>query len=265
MNYLSENYRNGMAKIFRKFRLKHIKTGKLKQYTLYAIGEILLVVIGILIALGINSRVEQNKQKELEQTYLKALLNDFEINQRKLNNLIAANQNNYDNSLKLIGLIGKEHVEENEFAKLMVTTFSYDIHYNPNNAVLDELLNTGNLKSISSTYLRQRLTVWIATLDDVKSQEEELAKQREKAMEILLSDKYNMRSLLDETGISIDELKLAPTAKESAFEELLNNNSFESRMLLFALTSRGTQLEHYLPLKEEIDNILKTLAVELDD
>ena len=74
MNYLSENYRNGMAKIFRKFRLKHIKTGKLKQYTLYAIGEILLVVIGILIALGINSRVEQNKQKELEQTYLKALL-----------------------------------------------------------------------------------------------------------------------------------------------------------------------------------------------
>lgn len=134
MNYLSENYRNGMAKIFRKFRLKHIKTGKLKQYTIYAIGEILLVVVGILIALGINNRVEQNKQKELEQTYLKALLNDFEINQRKLNNLIAANQNNYDNSLKLIGLIGKEHVEENEFAKLMVTTFSYDIHYNPNNA-----------------------------------------------------------------------------------------------------------------------------------
>ncbi|MDC7999359.1 DUF6090 family protein [Gilvibacter sediminis] len=254
-----------MAKIFRKFRWKQIKTGKLRQYSLYAVGEILLVVIGILIALGINNRVETNKQLELEQGYLKALLTDFEINQRKLNNLINANQNNYDNSLKLIGLIGQERVEESEFAQLMVTTFSYDIHYNPNNAVLDELLNTGNLKSISSTYLRQRLTVWIAMLDDVQSQEEELAKQREKAMEILLSDQYNMRSLLDETGISTEELKLAPSPKDSAFEQLLNNNSFESRMLLFALTSRGTQLEHYLPLKEEIENIIKTLTEELED
>jgi sensor domain CHASE-containing protein len=40
------------------------KTGK---YLKYAIGEIILVVIGILIALQINNWNEQRKQKNLEQ------------------------------------------------------------------------------------------------------------------------------------------------------------------------------------------------------
>ena len=43
-----------MIKFFRKIRQKLINEGNLKRYLLYAFGEILLVVIGILIALQIN-------------------------------------------------------------------------------------------------------------------------------------------------------------------------------------------------------------------
>lgn len=51
-------------KIFRRFRESVIQGNGLRKYLLYAIGEIILVVIGILIALGINNRSEQRKKEQ---------------------------------------------------------------------------------------------------------------------------------------------------------------------------------------------------------
>ena len=59
-----------MIKFFRKIRQKMIKENKVSKYFLYAIGEIVLVVIGILIALQINN-LNQSKQ---DQNQLKASL-----------------------------------------------------------------------------------------------------------------------------------------------------------------------------------------------
>jgi len=50
-----------MIKFFRKIRQNSIKEDKLVNYLKYAIGEIVLVVIGILIALQINTWNERNK------------------------------------------------------------------------------------------------------------------------------------------------------------------------------------------------------------
>ena len=50
-----------MIKFFRKIRQNMIKENKVSKYLLYAIGEIILVVIGILIALSINNWNEQMK------------------------------------------------------------------------------------------------------------------------------------------------------------------------------------------------------------
>lgn len=52
-----------MIKFFRKIRQKLLSENKFSKYLLYAIGEIILVVIGILIALSINNWNENRKQK----------------------------------------------------------------------------------------------------------------------------------------------------------------------------------------------------------
>jgi uncharacterized protein DUF6090 len=57
-----------MIKFFRKIRQSLLSEGKTGKYFKYAIGEILLVVIGILIALQINNWNEQNKNTESELT-----------------------------------------------------------------------------------------------------------------------------------------------------------------------------------------------------
>ncbi|MEL7118541.1 MAG: hypothetical protein AAFO07_03850 [Bacteroidota bacterium] len=59
-----------MAKLFRKIRQKLIVEKKLQNYLLYALGEILLVVIGILLALQINSMSQDRQKAKLEKVLL---------------------------------------------------------------------------------------------------------------------------------------------------------------------------------------------------
>ena len=66
-----------MLKFFRKIRYDLMETNKTGKYFKYAIGEILLVVIGILIAIQLNS-VKQNKDKRTEEiNYLENILSDL--------------------------------------------------------------------------------------------------------------------------------------------------------------------------------------------
>jgi sensor domain CHASE-containing protein len=52
-----------MIKFFRKIRQNMIKENRTSKYLLYAIGEIVLVVIGILIALSINNSNQERKEE----------------------------------------------------------------------------------------------------------------------------------------------------------------------------------------------------------
>jgi len=83
-----------MIKIFRKIRQKLLQQNKIGSYLKYAIGEILLVVIGILIAVQINNWNEERKEASLEIQLLNALKSDLIKNQDKIRRMIE-----YDSSL----------------------------------------------------------------------------------------------------------------------------------------------------------------------
>lgn len=73
-----------MIKFFREIRQKQLKANRITGYLMYAFGEIILVVIGILIALQINNLNEFNKQKERERSLLKELITNLETNVKNL-------------------------------------------------------------------------------------------------------------------------------------------------------------------------------------
>ena len=77
-----------MIKFFRRLRQRLLDEGSLKRYLIYAIGEILLVVIGILIALQINERVNWNQDRKLEIEYLNAFSYELEEDIRFYKDLI---------------------------------------------------------------------------------------------------------------------------------------------------------------------------------
>ena len=69
-----------MIKFFRKLRQNLLSENKFSRYLLYALGEIVLVVIGILIALQINNWNEARKQNAYEDQLLLQLKKDLEFN-----------------------------------------------------------------------------------------------------------------------------------------------------------------------------------------
>jgi hypothetical protein len=66
-----------MIKFFRKIRQNLLMENKTGKYLKYAIGEIILVVIGILIALQINNWNENQKLETKTQAYYVQLLDDL--------------------------------------------------------------------------------------------------------------------------------------------------------------------------------------------
>ena len=79
-----------MINFFRKTRKKMADDNKPMKYIRYAIGEIVLVVIGILIALSINNWNGNRKDRELEKHLLKSLVENIEINCNRLESQIKA-------------------------------------------------------------------------------------------------------------------------------------------------------------------------------
>jgi hypothetical protein len=65
--------------MFSKLKMNSLVNQKFRRYLIYAIGEIVLIVIGISIAVIINNRVEEQKQKNLLNSILVNIKNDMEL------------------------------------------------------------------------------------------------------------------------------------------------------------------------------------------
>lgn len=68
-----------MLRFFRKIRQKLLENGNLRKYFWYALGEILLVMIGILLALQVNNWNGQRKQSNLETELLNEIRSDLKV------------------------------------------------------------------------------------------------------------------------------------------------------------------------------------------
>lgn len=90
-----------MIKFFRHIRKSLIEKKQMGKYFKYAIGEIILVVIGILIALQVNNSNENRKKKIQEREFLEQLHDDFKANQEA----ISSYKSLYDINSKYLDVI----------------------------------------------------------------------------------------------------------------------------------------------------------------
>ena len=253
-----------MIKFFRKIRLNLISEKKFTKYLLYALGEIVLVVIGILIALAINNANQNRINSNNEQTYLIGLEQEFKTSKLKLQELIFVNKNNFSGSKQILKYITNKNdtLSEAAFSSLLYQTLSNDISFNPNNSLLNEMINSGNLKNISNDELRKKLTNWLSTMEDISRQESELSIQREKVLDMFRTDKSSLRTIFEQTGL-YDQIGLPKSNIEVSNLHLLNSTEFENNLLMFIFTGYATEQAHYIPLMQDLENILNMINTEI--
>lgn len=254
-----------MLRLFRKLRQRVLLQNNFTRYIVYALGEIVLIVIGILIALGINNWNKNNQAKDREAFYLSGLQTEFERSKTKLKTLIEVNQLNYNEAKKIASFITEETpLTEAQLSELLFQSFSYEIAYNPNNSLLNELIGSGGLQDISSPQLRKHLTNWESQIQSVNRQEATLRAQREKVLEVFSANQGNVRTILDLSGVSEQVMHLKPTENHASNLKVVKNQEFENQLLMFILTGVATETSHYNPLMQEIDTLLNLIETEKD-
>ena len=252
-----------MLKFFRNIRKQFIAEKKISNYLLYAVGEIVLVVIGILIALAIDNANELSIKKEKEQIYLMGLKDEFQTSKLKLQELMRVNRASYEAAKDIVHLMDQEeNPPEKQLSKLFIDAFASDIFFNPNNSLLFEMINSGSLKDITNDTLRIRLTNWVATIDDIANQEKFLGEQRTNIVEWFRTEGHSIRTILENTGMSA-QLGIQKQQKPISNLSSLKSVDFENNILLFIITSQSTT-DHYTVLMEGLDNILKLLEAEIE-
>lgn len=160
----------------RNIRLNSISKHRVRNYLLYAIGEIILVVIGILIALQVNDWNEARRLKKLEISYYENLLVDLqkdsveyvrkaenaERNEHKLQNTLNFIDNDYKINNTTIQPTEWRNIEFKDTAALALSLSQAGFVQFPKifeNTITD-LRSTGNIKLLSNTSLKNEIVIY---------------------------------------------------------------------------------------------------------
>ena len=149
-----------MFKFFSKIRQQLITQNRFSKYLLYAVGEIVLVVIGILIALQVNNWNEERKEVLLENIYLERLITEIKSDTLSFTESIRKSEN-FSQILNDVNLVLND---SNSSDSLLVRSV-YNLYnggmnfgrYTPSLAIFEDISSTGRLKIIRNDTLRNQI------------------------------------------------------------------------------------------------------------
>jgi hypothetical protein len=252
-----------MIKFFRKIRQNLLSEGKTGKYFKYAIGEIILVVIGILIALGINNWNENRKNKNLESLYIQELTTDLIKDSIIIDKLL--NQSN--KQLRAKFLLQKYLTEQTDFVLYDNNSFksypnylkseTYDLDslasyyqiqwtsksrypFTPIKTTIDEMKSTGKIGIIQNLDLRRSIIETYNNYDSYRiNYNDNYKPQADKVLELIFDDKPELYTMDNSSVIRL-------------FQDPRVRNRFEGNFVI----SINYELKK---LKEVNENLLKEL------
>ena len=160
-----------MLKFFSRVRQNLLKENRFSKYLLYAIGEIILVVIGILIALQINNWNSLKKDKLLEKQYLENFLRDFESDSMSLVYFSEA----YPMKIEALLLARKYNLHRFEIKDSI--GFIDKMGYGgvgsratmvDSKSTYEDIISTGNLRLITSKTLKQSILYYYQHVENTR-------------------------------------------------------------------------------------------------
>ncbi|NER11695.1 hypothetical protein SAMN06265375_10557 [Muriicola jejuensis] len=172
---------------------------------------------------------------------------------------------NYGAAKEFLTVLDKDPTADQDtlLSQLGYDSFAFEIAYNPNNALLHEMISSGSLKEITNTELRRHLTTWNASLESVRVTEQDLRLEREKIRDMFRRENASIRTVFDQTGISTEIMGI-PKAKEKYSNlEIMKGREFENNLLTFIITAISLEQEIYRPLLQEIQSIRSLIDSEI--
>ena len=149
-----------MINFFRKIRRQLADDNKPLKYLRYAIGEIVLVVIGILIALQINTWSQFRNDRILEKKILKDLREELLKNKDKVNEALVRKKELYRPLANYIERMAENKVSYDDFIAIHRRNFFSNRTY-PSYGVINSFISSGDVNLISNDSLKYLITDWV--------------------------------------------------------------------------------------------------------
>jgi len=251
-------------KFFRKIRQNLLMENKTGKYFKYAIGEIVLVVIGILIALQINNSNEINKQRAKEVQFLKNLKSDLIFEQSELDRYIGIRAMIVSSAQTTLEHFNGKPVENIQMFNYHAFNVGIWQEFQRNNNTFIELLNSGNFTIISNDSIKNGLL----NLDLIHKE--------------IISNREHLRNDLEQYFYNpwFKTVDLDPLAQSFVFyanngefdknielsrqelDRLLNDTIFKNGFVLSVFTN-SLIIDHYKRMKELNKQVVELINKEI--
>lgn len=257
-----------MIRFFRLLRQRLLKDGKFRKYFVYAIGEIILVVIGILIAVALGEwRTEIKKEKELQGYYQDI---KYDINQDKARMQVFDTL--YKSAVKgIVNEIDKmQHKSYNQDSLYsnVPAWMIYIVAFAPSNSTFTEIVSSGKLQLFKNKKLKsQMLNLYNNLYPDLLDRQTANNEFLRTLRTIELMDTYRWMSILDNDDKIGTNLILQNPKVEIKHDWLNDKQSdkylrFENYLNLVRAAYLNL-IARYKTINEQLDDLIFQIDEEL--
>lgn len=174
-----------MIKFFRKFRQDLLTKNKFTKYLMYALGEIVLVVIGILIAILLNESRNKASNETQKEIVLKALQLEFQSNLTQLDTVLVYSDKILEAYPKVIALAKSTNgITDTKEVRDLIQDLAYNWTFNSSNGALRTAISSGEIHLIKNDRLLELLFGWEDIVSDSFEEAHQLRDHQNGSMHI---------------------------------------------------------------------------------
>ena len=246
-----------MISFFRKIRQKLLSQNRVTRYLVYALGEILLVVIGILIALQVNNWNEERKSRSREEKILVGLQNEFISAKIELNADLIARERylRFTKALQNFHL-GEGNLDvEQDSLKLFINSLNSSRFYSVGHPILNDLATSGRFELIRNDSIRIYLDNYLQEKQRYTAVEDREDNFVRNQFVPFLSDYIDLSLVSKE--------KISSTDFNNAITNISQKNRFGS-LIQLRITRTENAKDYGIRLMATIDKVLNQVNIELN-
>ena len=241
-----------MIKFFRRIRQRLLSENKFTKYLIYAIGEIVLVVIGILIALWINSSYEKSKSEARFNQLLREVRNELAVNIRLAEEITEfGSLKDSVSSLVLFGDVSREQYETEPELRLLIQNY---YSYYPKSNAFDRLMqNSSRLTADYDSLLDQLKTIYVTYLEAINYDNQRVGQ--------LVGD---YQDLLKRTKPWFAEYAHSPVVSKGFTDHMMNDPFYKNHVADYWILTIINQLQMIHNLRLDSYNVYRQLSEDLE-
>jgi len=248
-----------MIRLFRKIRQQLLSEDRYSVYLLYASGEIMLVVIGILFALQIDNWNENRSIRNAEHLLLGSLKLEITANQDRLDEAMLYHAKSREGAMQILEIYNGISTYENyQEVDSLLALIQWAWTYDPSMGALNSIKLSGHLNSVQNAELRALITNYEDRIND--------ATEEGKLVQHLIVDKFipavnQYISLNQRVKYLGEEYAIGSSSFSPDYEGLFNDRTLEG-IISYIYIWRIEELKEEEQLKQMMGIFISTLDKE---